>query len=93
MVTRRHVDHLLKRFATRVKGDDDLPDVAIQAEPIQVFDAGEEKQWRLVSEEVVEDKANTGFPAEHPMSPPMLLRRSQRNGRASEYLKDHVPEQ
>ena len=93
VVTRRHVDYLLKRFATRVKGDDDLPDVAIQAEPIQVFDAGEKKQGRIASEEVVEDKSNTGFLAEHPMSPAMLLMRSQRNRRASEYLKDHVPEQ
>ena len=31
VVTQRHVDHPLKEFATGVNGDDDLPDVAVQA--------------------------------------------------------------
>ena len=92
VVTRRHVHHLLKRFAvpTGVKGDDDLPVVAMHAEPIQVSDAREEKQGRLAPEEVVKDESNTGLPAEHPMSPAMLFRRSQRTKRAPEYLKDYV---
>ena len=70
-------DHLLKRFATGVNGDDGLPDVAMQAEPIQISDAAEEKQERFATEEVVEDESNTGLPSEHPMSTPMLPRRSQ----------------
>ena len=45
-------------------GEDDLPDVAMQAEPIQVLDAAEEKPWRFATEEVVEDEPNTGLPAE-----------------------------
>ena len=72
-VTRRHVDHLLKRFVTGENGDDDLPDVAMQAEPIQVSDAAEEKPGRFATEEVVEDEQNTGLPAEQQMSPPVLL--------------------
>ena len=64
----------------------------MQAEPIQVSDAAEEKPGRLATEEVVEDEPNTGLPAEHPMSPPVLLRRSQRTRRAPEYLKDYVTE-
>ena len=44
VVTRRHFDHLLKRFVTGVNGDDDLPDVAMQAEPIQVSDAAQKRQ-------------------------------------------------
>ena len=92
MVTQRHVDHLLKRFVTGVNGDDDLPDVAMQAEPIQVSDAAEEKPGRFASEGVVEDEPNTGLPAEQPISPPVLLRRSQRTRRAPEYLKDYVSE-
>lgn len=69
--SRRHVDHLLKRFATEVNGDDDIPDVVMQAEPNQVSDAAEEKQGRLATEDIVEDESNTGLPAEHPMSPPV----------------------
>ncbi|XP_068723976.1 uncharacterized protein [Montipora capricornis] len=48
LVTRRHVDHLLKRYAvpTKVIVDDDLPDVVMQAEPIQVPDAAEENKGR-----------------------------------------------
>ena len=92
VVTRRHVDHLLKRFAIGMKGDDDLPEVAMQAEPIQVSDAAEENHGRLDTVEVVENESNTGLPAEHPMSPPVLLRRSQRTRRAPEYLKDYVTE-
>ena len=94
LVTRRHVDHLLKRCAvpTRVIVDHDLPDVVMQAEPIQVPDAAEEIKGRLVPEEVVEDESNTGLPAEHPTSPPRLLRRSQQTKRAPEYLKDYVTE-
>ena len=89
VVTRRHVDHLLKRYAvpTGVIVDDDLPDVAMQAEPIQVPDAAEEKKGRLATEEGVEDESNSGLPAEHPTSPPMLLRRSQHTKRAPEYLR------
>ena len=92
LVTRRHVDHLLKRYEvpTRVIVDDDLPDVVMQAEPIQVPDAAEENKGRLALEEVVEDESNTGLPAEHPMSPPGLLRRSQCTKRAPEHLKDYV---
>ena len=50
LVTRRHVDYLLKRYAvpTKVIVDDDLPDVVMQAEPIQVPDAAEENKGRLV---------------------------------------------
>ena len=92
VVTRRHVDHLLKRFAIGVNGDDDLPEVAMQAEPIQVSDAAEENHGRLDTEEAVENESNTGLPAEHPMSPPVLLRRSQCTRRAPEYLKDYVTE-
>ena len=54
MVTRRHVDHLLKRFATGLNGDDDLPDAAMQAEPIQISNAAEEEPGRLATEEAVE---------------------------------------
>ena len=92
VVTRTHVDHLLKRFATGVNGDDDLPDIAMQAEPIELSDAPEEKPGRLATAEVVKDEPNTGLPAEHPVSPPVLLRRSQRTRRAPEYLKDYVTE-
>ena len=94
VITQRHVDHLLKRHAvpTGVIVDDDLPDVAMQAESIQVPDAAEEKKGRLATEEVVEDESNTGLPAEHPASPPVLLRRSQHTKRAPEYLKDYVTE-
>ena len=92
VVTRRHVDHLLKRFAIGVNGDDDLPEVAMQAEPIQVSDAAEENHGRLDTEEAVGNESNTGLPAEHPMPPPVLLRRSQRTRRAPEYLKDYVTE-
>ena len=55
LVTRRHVDHLLKRYTvpTRVIVDDDLPDIVMQAEPIQVRDAAEENKGRLSPEEVV----------------------------------------
>ena len=94
LVTQRHIDHLLKRCAVpmRVIVDDDLPDVVMQAEPIQVPDAAEEIKGRLAPEEVVEDESNTGLPAEHPTPPPRLLRRSQRTKRAPEYLKDYVTE-
>ena len=92
VVSRRHVDHLLKRFAPGVNRDDDLPDVAMQAEPIRVSDAAEEKPGRLATEEVLEDESNTGLPAEQPMSPLMLLRRSRRTRRAPEYLKAYVTE-
>ena len=68
VVTRRHVDHHLKRFASGVNGDDDLPDVAMQAEPIQVSDAAEENHRRLNTKEVVENESNTGLPAERSMS-------------------------
>ena len=91
-VTRRHVDHLLKRFVTWVNWDQHLPDVAMQAEPIQVSDAAEEKPGRFATVEVVEDEPNTGLPAEQQMSPPVLLRRSQRTRRAPEYLEDYVTE-
>ena len=62
----------------------------MQAEPIQVPYAAEENKGRLAPEEVVEDESNTGLSAEHPTSPPRLLRRSQRTKRAPEYLKDYV---
>ena len=68
MVTRRHVEHLLQRFATGVYGDDELPDVAMQAEPIQVSDAAGEKSGRLATEEVEEDEPNTGLPADRQIS-------------------------
>lgn len=92
LVTQRHVDHLLKRYAvpTRVIVDDNLPEVVMQAEPIQLPDAAEENKGRLAPEEVLEDESNTGLPAEHPTSPPRLLRRSQRTKKAPEYLKDYV---
>ena len=64
----------------------------MQAEPIQVPYAAEESKGRLAPEEVVEDESNTGLPAEHPTSPPRLVRRSQRTKRAPEYLKDYVTE-
>lgn len=94
VVTCRHVDYLLKRYdvPTGVIVDDDLPDVAMQAEPIQVPYAAEEQQGRLATEEVVKEETNTGLPAEHPTSPPMLLRRSQRTKRSPKYLKDYVTE-
>ena len=47
VVTGRHVDHLLKQFAAGVNEDDDLPDVAMQAKPIQVSDAAEETKGDL----------------------------------------------
>ena len=75
-----------------MNGDDDLPEVAMQAEPIQVSDAAEENHGRLDTEEAVGNESNTGLPAEHPLSPPVLLRRSQRTRRAPEYLKDYVTE-
>lgn len=45
VVTRRHVDYLLKRYdvPTGVIVDDDLPDVAMKAEPIQVPYTAEEQ--------------------------------------------------
>ena len=92
VVTRRHVDHFLKRLAIGVNGDDDQPEVAMQAEPIQVSDAAEENHGRLDTEEAVENESNTRLLAEQPMSPPVLLRRSQRTRRAPEYLKDYVTE-
>ena len=91
-VTRRHVDHLLKRQAvpTKVIVNDDLPDVVMPVEPIQIPDAAEENKGRLAPEEVVEDESNTGLPVEHPRTTSRLLRRSQRTKRAPEYLKNYV---
>ena len=43
----------LNEFATGVNGDDDLPDVAMQAEPIQVSDAAEEKPGRFTTEAAI----------------------------------------
>ena len=56
LVTRRHVE-LFKRYAvpTRVIVDDNLLEVATQAEPIQAPGAAEKNKGRLASKEVVEN--------------------------------------
>ena len=90
VVTQRHVDHFLKQFATRMTSYQMFQ--CRLSPPRYLTQLRKKKQGRLATEEVVEDESNTGLQAEHLMSPPMLLRRSQRTRRAPEYLKDYVTE-
>ena len=82
VVTRRHVDHILKRHDVPSREEDDLPESAVYAEQNPVPPMAVEEQKDASTEPVSISKEESNARS--------LARRSQRTRRTPSYLKDYV---